>query len=68
MGGKRIDEGLVLIGLGLLAVGLYILYSGEIFISRLTVTEGQSMGGSGAIVVGLLFVAGGAYFLWQSRR
>lgn len=68
MGGKRIDEGLVLIGLILVAVGIYVLYSGEIFVSRLTVTEGQSMGGPGAVVVGLLFVLGGAYFLWQSRR
>ncbi|AGA33845.1 hypothetical protein TVNIR_2189 [Thioalkalivibrio nitratireducens DSM 14787] len=65
---RRIDEGLVIVGLVLIGIGGYALYQGEIFLSRLTVSEGQSMGGIGALVIGALFVAAGIYFLFQSRR
>ncbi|AHE97945.1 hypothetical protein [Thioalkalivibrio paradoxus] len=65
---RRIDEGLVIVGLVLVGIGGYALYQGEIFLSRLTVSEGQSMGGVGALVIGALFVVAGIYFLYQSRR
>ncbi|MFW5454237.1 hypothetical protein [Thioalkalivibrio sulfidiphilus] len=65
---RRTDTGLVLVGLGLLGIGGYVLLSGEIFLSRLTVSEGQSMTGTGALVVGVIFVALGLYFLKESRR
>jgi hypothetical protein len=59
---------LVLVGLGLLGVGAYVLVSGEIWVSRLTVSEGQSLSGTAALVVGVIFVALGLYFLRESRR
>jgi hypothetical protein len=65
---RRTDMGLVLVGLLLLAVGGYVLLSGEIWLSRLTVSEGQSMSGAGALVAGVVFVALGLYFLYESRR
>jgi|GEM_PF-1462471 len=65
---RRTDTGLVLVGLGLLGVGAYVLVSGEIWVSRLTVSEGQSLSGTAALVVGVIFVALGLYFLRESRR
>lgn len=65
---RRTDTGLVLVGLGLLGVGAYVLVSGEIWVSRLTVSEGQSLSGVAALVVGVVFVALGLYFLRESRR
>ena len=65
---RRIDEGLVIVGLVLIGIGTYALYSGEIFLSRLTVSEGQSIGGVGALVIAAIFIAAGVYFLFQSRK
>jgi hypothetical protein len=65
---RRTDMGLVLVGLLLLAVGGYVLLSGEIWLSRLTVSEGQSMSGAGALIAGVVFVGLGLYFLYESRR
>ena len=65
---RRTDTGLVLVGLVLVAVGGYVLFSGEIWLSRLTVSEGQSMTGVGALLVGAVFVGLGLYFLYESRR
>ncbi|MFO8005796.1 hypothetical protein [Thioalkalivibrio sp.] len=65
---KRFDGGLVIVGLVLIAIGSYAIYTGEIFLSRLTVSEGQSMGGIGALVIAAIFIAAGVYFLFQSRR
>lgn len=65
---RRTDIGLVLVGLLLLGVGGYVLFTGEIWLSRLTVSEGQSLSGIGALAVGAVFVALGLYFLFQSRR
>lgn len=65
---RRVDEGLVIVGLVLIGIGAYSLVQGEIFLSRLTVSEGQSMGGIGALVVAFLFIVAGVYFLIQSRR
>ncbi len=65
---RRIDEGLVIVGLVLIGIGTYALYSGEIFLSRLTVSEGQSIGGIGALVIAAIFIAAGVYFLFQSRK
>lgn len=65
---RRIDEGLVIVGLALLGIGAYAIHSGEVFLSRLTVSEGQSIGGLGALVIGGVFIAAGVYFLFQSRR
>lgn len=65
---RRTDMGLVLVGLLLLGVGGYVLLSGEIWLSRLTVSEGQSLSGPGALAVGVIFVLLGLYFLYQSRR
>ncbi len=68
MNRRRIDEGLVIVGLVLIGVGTYALYTGEVFISRLTVSEGQSLGGIGALAIGGIFIAAGVYFLIQSRK
>mgnify|MGYP001081677532 CR=1 FL=1 len=68
MNRRRIDEGLVIVGLVLIAIGTYVLYTGEVFISRLTVSEGQSLGGIGALAIGAIFIAAGVYFLIQSRK
>ncbi|TVP76759.1 hypothetical protein [Thioalkalivibrio sp.] len=65
---RRIDGGLVIVGLVLIAIGTYALYTGEIFLSRLTVSEGQSIGGVGALVIAAVFIAAGVYFLFQSRK
>ena len=65
---RRTDIGLVLVGLLLLGVGGYVLFTGEIWLSRLTVSEGQSLSGIGALAVGAVFVVLGLYFLYQSRR
>ncbi len=65
---RRIDEGLVLIGLVLIGIGSYAIYTGEVFLSRLTVSEAQSLGGIGALVIGAVFIAAGIYFLFQSRK
>jgi hypothetical protein len=65
---RRIDGGLVIVGLVLIGIGSYAIYTGEIFLSRLTVSEGQSMGGIGALVIAGIFIAAGVYFLFQSRR
>ncbi len=65
---RRVDGGLVIIGLVLIGIGTYALYTGEIFLSRLTVSEGQSMGGVGALVIAAIFIAAGVYFLFQSRK
>lgn len=65
---RRTDGGLVMVGLLLLGVGGYVLLSGEIWLSRLTVSEGQSLSGAGATVVGVVFVLLGLYFLYESRR
>lgn len=58
----------MIIGLVLVGIGTYVLYSGEVFLSRFTVSEGQSMGGIGALVIGVLFICAGIYFLFQSRK
>jgi hypothetical protein len=42
--------------------------SGEIWFSRVSVSEWQSMSGPGALAVGVVFVVLGLYFLYQSRR
>jgi len=68
MSRRRIDEGLVIVGLVLIGIGGYALYTGEVFISRLTVSEGQSLGGVGALAIGAIFIAAGVYFLIQSRK
>ncbi|TVP86546.1 MAG: hypothetical protein EA347_08970 [Thioalkalivibrio sp.] len=68
MNRRRIDEGLVIVGLVLIGVGTYALYTGEVFVSRLTVSEGQSLGGIGALAIGGIFIAAGVYFLIQSRK
>lgn len=65
---RRVDEGLVIVGLVLIGIGAYAMHSGEIFLSRLTVSEGQSIGGSAALVIGGVFIAAGMYFLFQSRK
>lgn len=65
---RRIDGGLVIVGLVLVGIGSYAIYTGEIFLSRLTVSEGQSMGGIGALVIAAIFIAAGVYFLFQSRK
>lgn len=65
---RRVDEGLVIVGLVLIAIGGYALYTGEVFLSRLTVSEGQSLGGIAALAIGALFIAAGVYFLLQSRK
>jgi len=65
---RRIDEGLVIVGLVLIGIGAYAIHSGEIFLSRLTVSEGQSIGGAAAWVIGGIFIAAGVYFLFQSRK
>lgn len=67
MNRRRIDGGLVIVGLVLVGIGTYVLYTGEVFISRLTVSEGQSLGGIGALAIGAIFIAAGVYFLIQSR-
>ena len=59
----RTDTGLVLV-----AVGGYVLFSGGIWLSRLTVSEGQSMTGVGALLVGAVFVGLVLYCLYESRR
>lgn len=58
----------MIVGLVLIGVGTYALYTGEVFISRLTVSEGQSLGGIGALAIGGIFIAAGVYFLIQSRK
>ena len=58
----------MIVGLVLIGIGGYAIHSGEVFLSRLTVSEGQSVGGVGALVIGALFIAAGVYFLVQSRK
>ncbi|WP_050814236.1 hypothetical protein [Ectothiorhodospira sp. PHS-1] len=65
---KKTDMGLVLVGLLLIGVGLFTLLGGEIWISRLTVGEGQGIGGTAALVVGGIFIGLGAFFLKESRK
>ena len=65
---RRIDEGLLLLGLFLIGIGAYALYHGEIFLGRITASEGQGMGGIGALIVGVLIIAAGLYFLFQARK
>jgi hypothetical protein len=65
---RRIDEGLVIVGLVLIGIGSYAIFSGEVFLSRLTVSEDQSIGGIGALLIGAVFIAAGIYFLFQSRK
>jgi hypothetical protein len=65
---RRIDGGLVILGLVLIGIGSYALHTGEVFLSRLTVSEAQSMGGVGALIIGAIFIVAGIYFLFQSRQ
>ncbi|MCG5514629.1 MULTISPECIES: hypothetical protein [Ectothiorhodospira] len=65
---KKTDTGLVVIGLLLLGVGGFALFGGEVWISRLTVGEGQGIGGTAALVIGGIFIGLGLYFLKESRK
>ncbi|ANB02680.1 hypothetical protein [Ectothiorhodospira sp. BSL-9] len=65
---KKTDMGLVLIGGLLLGVGAFALFGGEVWISRLTVGEGQGIGGTAALVIGGIFIGLGLYFIKESRK
>ena len=68
MARRRTDGGLVIVGLALMGIGGYAIHSGEVFLSRMTVSESQAIGGPGALIIGALFIAAGVYFLVQSRK
>ena len=68
MRAKRWDGGLLLIAALLIGVGSFSLFGGEIWISRLTVGEGQGIGGTPAMVIGGIFIALGLFFLKEARK
>ncbi|MGM0554096.1 MAG: hypothetical protein ACQETK_09940 [Pseudomonadota bacterium] len=65
---KKTDGGLVIVGLVLIGIGSYALVGGELFFSPIAPREGQGWGGVPALMIGAAFVAGGVYFLLQSRK
>lgn len=64
---RRVDEGLVLIGVLLLVAGGYLLFGGELVVHRVA-PQGGGVGGGVAQAFGAVLLAAGAYFLYQSRR
>lgn len=65
---QRFDGGLAIVGLVLIGIGGYAIFGGQIHFSPVAPREGGGVGGPVALIVGLAFVAGGLYFLWESRR
>ncbi|MFN4263496.1 MAG: hypothetical protein ACK4IT_07810 [Thioalkalivibrionaceae bacterium] len=64
---RRIDEGLVLIGVLLLVTGGYLLFGGDLVMHRIA-PQGGGVGGVVAQAFGAVLTVAGVYFLFQSRR
>ncbi|WP_041444148.1 hypothetical protein [Thioalkalivibrio sp. K90mix] len=67
-GKKRTDGGLVTVGLVLIGIGTYAVLGGEVAFTPIAPREGSGFGGPIATIIGLAFIAGGVYFLRESRR
>ncbi|WP_026287530.1 hypothetical protein [Thioalkalivibrio sp. ALJ24] len=68
MSNKRIDGGLVIVGLVLIGVGLYALLGQQVHFSPVAPREDGGFGGWIATVIGVIMILGGLYFLKESRK
>lgn len=65
---KKTDMGLLTVALLLIAVGGFAMSGAEIWLSRMTVSESQSLGGMPAMIIGGILMALGLFLAWESRK